>query len=128
MDEVREVMQKALDPEAFRRLYADFAGQNPLWNNIPSSTGLLYQWDETSTYIQEPPFFAGPSTPAGKASDLRGAKPLAIFGDSVTTDHITPPGPIKPGPPAAHHPLAQRAPVRHFHPPRSPPRNDRGMT
>src|SRR6202048_620544 len=54
MEDVRDVMKKALDPAAFRRLYGDFAGQNPLWNNIPSSTGLLYQWDPQSTYIQEP--------------------------------------------------------------------------
>ena len=128
MDEVREVMQKALDPEAFRRLYADFAGQNPLWNNIPSSTGLLYQWDETSTYIQEPPFFAGPSAPAGKASDLRGAKPLAIFGDSVTTDHISPAGSIKASSPAGQYLIAKGVPIEDFNSYGSRRGNDRVMT
>src|SRR5260221_7517067 len=104
MAEVRDVMQKALDPESFRRLYADFAEQNPLWNKIPSTAGQLYQWDEQSTYIQEPPFFTGLEKTDEKADEkagnapagnITGAKPLAIFGDSVTTDHISPAGSIK---------------------------------
>src|SRR6185436_3385451 len=100
MDEVRDVMQKALDPATFRRLYSDFAAQNPLWNQIPSSSGQLYAWDPSSTYIQEPPFFAGFDMSAGTASDIRGARALAIFGDSVTTDHISPAGSIKATSPA----------------------------
>jgi aconitate hydratase len=100
MQEIRDVMQKSLDPEAFRRLYADFSEQNPLWNQIPSSTGTLYAWDPESTYIQEPPFFAEFSMKPGKSSDIRGARALAIFGDSVTTDHISPAGSIKANSPA----------------------------
>src|SRR5688572_33064371 len=57
LQEIRQTMQSALQPEAFRKLYADFAAQNPKWNEIPSSTGASYTWDADSTYIQEPPFF-----------------------------------------------------------------------
>src|SRR5687767_8969847 len=57
MAEIRSAMESALDPADFRRLYANFADENPLWNEIPSTPGLLYQWDPESTYIQEPPFF-----------------------------------------------------------------------
>jgi len=55
--EVRDLMKAALQPEVFRRLYKDFAAQNPKWNEIPSSAGNVYEWDRKSTYIQEPPFF-----------------------------------------------------------------------
>ena len=57
LQEIRDTMQSALTPEVFRRLYRDFAGQNPKWNEIPSSTGEIYEWDEKSDYIHEPPFF-----------------------------------------------------------------------
>src|SRR5437016_409962 len=80
MDEVREMLQKALDPADFQRLYSNFAEQNPLWNEIPSSAGVLYQWDPQSTYIQEPPFFTDFSMQPGKATGIVNARPLAIFG------------------------------------------------
>src|SRR4029077_7918424 len=100
MEEVREVMQRSLDPEAFRRLYSDFAEQNPLWNQIPSSTGTLYRWDPDSTYIHEPPFFSDFRMHPGKVGDIRSARPLAIFGDSLTSDPIIPAGSIKANSPA----------------------------
>src|SRR5258708_6689217 len=94
------LMQAALDPETFRRLYSNFAEQNPIWREIPASTGLTYEWDWKSTYIQEPPFFEGFGAEVGKMEDLHHARPLAIFGDSVTTDHISPAGAIKATSPA----------------------------
>ncbi len=100
LQEVKEVLQSALSPETFRRLYADFAAQNPLWNEIPSSTGDIYQWDEHSTYIQEPPFFQNFSMEAGTIGEIKNARALGIFGDSVTTDHISPAGAIKKSSPA----------------------------
>ena len=103
LGEVRDVLKKAVDPADFRRLYSNFAEQNPLWNQIPSSTGQIYQWEEKSTYIQEPPFFEGFGMEPGKAADIRGARPLAIFGDSVTTDHISPAGSIKANSPAGRY-------------------------
>src|SRR5207248_3103092 len=82
------------------RLYRDFANQNPKWNEIPSSTGDIYQWDEKSDYIHEPPFFKDFSMEVGKIENIVGARALGIFGDSVTTDHISPAGAIKASSPA----------------------------
>jgi len=100
LQEINELMRTAFDPETYRRLYSNFAEQNPLWNEIPTSTGNVYQWDSESTYIREPPYFDGFSSALGPISDIRGARPLAIFGDSVTTDHISPAGAIKASSPA----------------------------
>jgi len=100
LQEINELMRTAFDPETYRRLYSNFAEQNPLWNEIPTSTGNVYQWDPESTYIREPPYFEGFSNALGPISDIKGARPLAIFGDSVTTDHISPAGAIKASSPA----------------------------
>ncbi|MCC7308909.1 MAG: aconitate hydratase [Acidobacteria bacterium] len=100
LDEVREYLAKAFDPKTYRRLYTEFAEQNPLWNDIESSTGQVYEWDSTSTYIQEPPYFDAFTMETGRFSDFFGARALAIFGDSVTTDHISPAGAIKANSPA----------------------------
>jgi aconitate hydratase len=98
--EIADAMKTAIMPDAFRRLYRDFEKQNPKWNEIPAPTGDVYEWDPDSTYIQEPPFFENFSMEAGKISEIRGARPLGIFGDSVTTDHISPAGSIKKDSPA----------------------------
>ena len=98
--EIKELMFEAFDPETYRRLYGNFAEQNPLWNDIPSSTGNVYEWDRESTYIREPPYFENFHSTLESLSDVKGARPLAIFGDSVTTDHISPAGAIKPSSPA----------------------------
>jgi aconitate hydratase len=103
LHEIRDTMQSALTPEVFRRLYRDFAGQNPKWNEIPSSTGEIYEWDEKSDYIHQPPFFENFSMNVGKIEEIRDARPLGIFGDSVTTDHISPAGAIKPSSPAGQY-------------------------
>ncbi|HEU4870426.1 MAG TPA: aconitate hydratase [Pyrinomonadaceae bacterium] len=99
-DEIKELMFEAFDPETYRRLYSNFAEQNPLWNDIPASTGNVYEWDRESTYIREPPYFDDFHSTLEPLSDVKGARPLAIFGDSVTTDHISPAGAIKPSSPA----------------------------
>ena len=90
--EVRDLMQSALKPEVYRKLYSDFASQNPKWNEIPSSTGDTYGFDPKSTYIQEPPFFDSFSMQPGSIAEITGARALGVFGDSVTTDHISPAG------------------------------------
>jgi aconitate hydratase len=100
LDEVREMLSAAFDPETYRRLYSQFAEQNPLWNEIPTTGGQVYEWDPSSTYIQEPPYFEDYSESGGSFSDIKGARALAVFGDSVTTDHISPAGAIKPNSPA----------------------------
>jgi aconitate hydratase len=97
--EIGAVMQYATDPATYRRLYGDFTKDNPLWNAIPTTKGQVYGWDK-STYIAEPPFFVDFSMQPGKVAALRGARALGIFGDSVTTDHISPAGSIKPTSPA----------------------------
>ena len=100
---IQELLASATDPADYRRLYADFEAQNPLWNDVESPTGAAYAWDEASTYIQEPPFFASFSLSPGAVHDIRGARPLALLGDSVTTDHISPAGAIKPDSPAGRY-------------------------
>jgi aconitate hydratase len=101
--EIRDAMQSALTPEVFRKLYRDFADQNPKWNQIRSSTGDVYQWDEKSDYIHQPPFFESFSMKPGRIEEIRGARALGIFGDSVTTDHISPAGAIKATSPAGEY-------------------------
>ncbi len=100
LNEIRGVMESSFSAETFRQMYTNFEKQNPLWEEVPASVGLLYQWDPQSTYIQEPPFFEDFSRQSGAITPLKNARALAIFGDSVTTDHISPAGAIKPTSPA----------------------------
>ena len=97
--EVQAMLKYAADPATYRRLYSDLTRDLPLWNAIPAPAGNLYQWDD-STYIARPPFFEDFSMTAGSIAEIRNAKALAIFGDSVTTDHISPAGSFKPTTPA----------------------------
>jgi aconitate hydratase len=128
MEEIHEAMAAALRPEVFRRLYSDFAAQNPKWNQISSSTGDLYIWDEKSDYIQEPPFFANFSMEPGEIGDILGARPLGIFGDSVTTDHISPAGAIKQNSPAGKYLISRGVEPIDFNSYGSRRGNDRVMT
>ena len=98
--EIRDTLRSALTPEMFSTLYGNFEGQNPKWNEINAPTGEIYAWDAKSTYIQEPPFFENFGMEAGTITPISGARPLGIFGDSVTTDHISPAGAIKEKSPA----------------------------
>jgi aconitate hydratase len=100
LKEVRDAMASALSPDVFRKLYTDFASQNPKWNEIQGGIGEVFEWDGKSTYIQHPPFFADFSMTPGDITEIKGARPLGIFGDSVTTDHISPAGAIKKASPA----------------------------
>jgi aconitate hydratase len=98
-DEIQALMKLAMDPSTFRRLYANLAETNPLWKKVSAPSGQVYSWP-TSTYIAEPPFFKDFAMTHGKPGSITGAKVLAILGDSVTTDHISPAGSIKPTSPA----------------------------
>jgi len=100
LEEVQAVMAEAFNPETYKKLYGDFAEKNPMWNSIPSSVGKVYEWDENSTYIQEPPYFDGMTMDVGEFKDIKNARPLALFGNSVTTDHISPAGSFAPDSPA----------------------------
>jgi aconitate hydratase len=114
LQEINALMSAAMDPETYRRLYRDFEAQNPLWNEIPTSTGNVYQWDPESTYIQEPPYFENFSNAVEDWRDVHNARPLAIFGDSVTTDHISPAGAIKPNSPAGLYLQAKGVKIEDF--------------
>ena len=127
LEEIQIVLRDALDPETYRRLYSDFAEQNPLWNEIPSATGFLYDWTP-STYIQEPPFFKEFSMEPTPICEILKARPLAIFGDSVTTDHISPAGAIKPASPAGKYLIENGVEPQDFNSYGSRRGNDRVMT
>ncbi|HWA37933.1 MAG TPA: aconitate hydratase AcnA [Burkholderiales bacterium] len=98
-EEVRALMKHAMDAPTFRRLYSDLGNSSDLWKKISAPSGQVYSWPQ-STYIAEPPFFAGFSMQPGTPGDIRDARILGVFGDSVTTDHISPAGSIKPTSPA----------------------------
>jgi len=98
-DEVRALLKFAMDAPTFRKLYSDLANASPMFKKVSAPTGQVYSWPK-STYIAEPPFFTDFSMTPGNIADIVGAKVLGIFGDSVTTDHISPAGSIKPTSPA----------------------------
>ena len=114
MIEINEAMRAAFDPETYRKLYSNFADQNPLWNEIPMTTGNVYEWEGESTYIREPPYFENFTSGLESLSEIKGARPLAIFGDSVTTDHISPAGAIKPSSPAGLYLQQRGVDIRDF--------------
>jgi aconitate hydratase len=98
-DEVKSLMKLAMDAPTFKRLYSNLAEANPMWKKISAPTGQVYSWPK-STYIAEPPFFQNFSMKPGRTGSIAGARILGVFGDSVTTDHISPAGSIKPTSPA----------------------------
>src|SRR4029078_3063776 len=100
MAEIKELIFEAFDPEPYRGRYSNFAEQNPLWNDIPTSTGNVYEWDRESTYIREPPYFENFHSTLEPLSDVKGARPLAILADALTPDRTGPAGAIKPSSPA----------------------------
>ncbi len=103
--EVYDRLKYAMDPKTFRRLYGKPGDDNPLWKNVPAATGQVYDWP-TSTYIAEPPFFQGFGMKPDAVTGIEGARILGIFGDSVTTDHISPAGSIKDTSPAGKYLIA----------------------
>jgi aconitate hydratase len=107
-DEILQAIDRAITPEMYRRRYANVFEGPEQWRAIQVATGQTYAWDDGSTYIQNPPYFAGMSRTVPAAQpDITGARPLAILGDSVTTDHISPAGNIKKASPAGQY-LSER--------------------
>src|SRR3982751_1489085 len=98
-DEVESLMKLAMDAPTFRRLYSNLGESSALWKKISAPAGQVYSWPKSS-YIAEPPFFEDFSMTPGHPGDISGARILGVFGDSVTTDHISPAGSIKPTSPA----------------------------
>jgi len=105
--EINELIDSSVNREEFTRVYEDvFKGENR-WNALESPEGQLFDWQDDSTYIRNPPYFEGMSKDIDEISDISGARVLALLGDSVTTDHISPAGAIKPDSPAGKYLLEQ---------------------
>ncbi len=121
-------LEAAMNPETFRRMYDGIERSNEAWNQIPVKGGRLFEWDESSTYIQEPPFFQDlPDTPS-EVKPIVGARVLVKVGDSVTTDHISPAGSIAVNSPAGAFLLANGVTKADFNSYGSRRGNDRVMT
>jgi aconitate hydratase len=101
--EVKETLQKAVTQEMFQKRYANVFQGPKEWQEVKVSGGMTYKWDPGSTYVQNPPYFVGMAQEPGSLSDIRGARVLALFGDSITTDHISPAGSIKKDGPAGEY-------------------------
>ncbi len=126
--EVQEKIAMGINPEMFVRQYSDILEANPNWSAIDSATGGLYPWEDKSTYIQSPPFFENFTIEPEPVGKLEGMKALAIVGDSVTTDHISPAGAIPADGPAGKYLLAAGIEPKNFNSFGSRRGNDRVMT
>jgi aconitate hydratase len=102
-EEIGETMSRSVQPAMFQKMYANVWDGNPAWNAIPVRGGELYEWSTESTYIQDPPFFADLTPELPPIGDITGARVLALLGDSVTTDHISPAGDIPVDSPAGRY-------------------------
>lgn len=127
-DEILEVLQNSLSPEMFKKQYSNVYDGNPMWNAIPSSAEPVYNWNEDSTYIQEPPFFVDMPLEVSPIQPINGARALALFADSVTTDHISPAGDIAEKSPAGQYLLSKGVSKRDFNTYGTRRGNDRVMT
>ena len=101
--DVSDTIASAINREMFTKNYADVFKGDERWRNLPTPSGNTFEWDPDSTYVRKPPFFEGMSADPEPVGDITGARVLALLGDSVTTDHISPAGSIKPGTPAAQY-------------------------
>ncbi|MEQ3553601.1 aconitate hydratase AcnA [Pseudonocardia nematodicida] len=102
-DDVNAVVDSAIDSDMFEKSYSDVFRGDDRWRALPTPEGKVFEWDEQSTYVRKPPYFEGMATEPSPVTDISGARVLALLGDSVTTDHISPAGAIKPGTPAAQY-------------------------
>ncbi|MCX7401913.1 MAG: aconitate hydratase AcnA [Planctomycetia bacterium] len=127
-EEVRECVAASVTPEQFRARYGNVWQSNPRWNAVPTSSGELYDWEATSTYIQEPPFLAILTREAVPPTSVRGARVLLALGDSVTTDHISPAGSIAKVSPAGNYLMQHGVPPHDFNSYGARRGNDRVMT
>jgi aconitate hydratase len=112
--EVAEAVRTAVTPEMFAKRYADVFKGDEAWRSIEVSGGLTYAWDHTSTYVQNPPYFDGMTMEPEAPTDIVGAKIMGLFGDSITTDHISPAGSIKANSPAGRYLQERQVPVLDF--------------
>ncbi len=101
--EIQEFIEKNVTRELFARKYADVFKGDENWQKVQAPSGQTYAWDDASTYVQNPPYFAGMPKKPGHVGDIRGARVLGLFGDKITTDHISPAGSIKAASPAGQY-------------------------
>ena len=127
-DEVRSTVEASVQPAQFQARYGNVWQSNPRWNEVPTSKGELYDWDATSTYIQEPPFLAELTREPKSPESVRGARVLLALGDSVTTDHISPAGSIAKASPAGQYLIEHGVPPADFNSYGARRGNDRVMT
>lgn len=106
--EIKDMINKSLNASMFRKRYSDVFKGPEQWQAIKAGSGFTYTWDNTSTYVQNPPYFVGMQRDAKGQTDIIGARPLAVLGDSVTTDHISPAGSIKESSPAGKYLIANK--------------------
>jgi aconitate hydratase len=126
-EEVAQAMERAIRPEMFRESYANVWDGNPTWNAIPVAGGALFEWRPDSTYIQEPPFFTDLGPAPQPITEIRRARVLAVLGDSITTDHISPAGSIPEESPAGRYLIEHRVTKKDFNSYGSRRGNDRVM-
>ncbi len=126
--EVRDTVAASLTPEMFREQYGNVWQANEKWNAIPTSGGEIYDWNDDSTYIQEPPFFTELTADINPIANIEGARALVKAGDSITTDHISPAGVIAPDSPAGQYLLERDVAIAYFNSYGSRRGNDRVMT
>ena len=112
--EIADAVGRFVKPSSFRKRYADVFAGDRHWRKIGTSGGLTYKWDGTSTYVQNPPYFTGMPAEPQALSEIKGARLLAILGDSITTDHISPAGSIKKDGPAGQYLMAHGVPYEEF--------------
>lgn len=125
--EISDAIKQAIKPEMFENQYSGVFESNEKWNEIAITTGDLYQWNDESTYIQEPPFMVGLTPEAGHITSISGARVLALLGDSVTTDHISPAGAITKDGPAGKYLMEHGVDPKNFNSFGSRRGNDRVM-
>ncbi len=113
-EEIKETLAKCLTPEMFKERYADVFKGPKEWQAVEATASLTYDWDDSSTYVKNPPFFDGITADVPKCEDIVGAKALGIFADSVTTDHISPAGSIKKDSPAGSYLTEHQIPQKDF--------------
>ncbi|MEU4597537.1 aconitate hydratase AcnA [Nocardia sp. NPDC023988] len=101
--EIDDTIKSSINQDMFRNSYATVFDGDERWQNLATPEGDTFAWDENSTYVRKAPYFEGMQMDPEPVSDIKGARVLALLGDSVTTDHISPAGPIKPGTPAAQY-------------------------
>ena len=112
--EIAELVEKTVTREAFQSKYADVFKGDDKWRNVETSEGETYDWPPQSTYVQNPPYFQGMSKEPGTIENIEGARVLALLGDMVTTDHISPAGSFKDTTPAGQYLTDRQVPVREF--------------